>query len=198
MRTILGVAPNIDVLIKDIRYQPLLVANQLTGSMGRSSKARVVGRATKRRTPRSRAASSSSFPLGVMALHLLAQWRKSGRKGSVFLAENENRAERLGAIIHALDPSCDVLVFPSLNTLPFDQLEPSYEIAGRRSSVLRRLAKPKKPILLVSTAGAVMERLPMPSSWSRVSLRLEVGATFSEPNLRTRLEALGYDVDDEP
>ena len=83
-----------------------------------------------------------------MALHLLAQWRKSGRNGVVFLAEHENRAERLGAIIHALDAACDVLVFPRLNTLPFDQLEPSHEIAGRRSSVLRRLAKPEKPICL--------------------------------------------------
>ncbi|KRR17090.1 hypothetical protein CQ13_12990, partial [Bradyrhizobium retamae] len=129
----------------------------------------------------------------MLALHLLAQWRKSGRKGVVFLAENENRAERLGAVIHALAPSCDVLVFPRLNTLPFDQLEPSHEIAGRRSSVLRRLAKPEKPILLVSTAEAVMERLPTAASWSRVILRLKVGAAFSEQDLRARLEALGYD-----
>ncbi|MEH2507814.1 transcription-repair coupling factor (superfamily II helicase) [Bradyrhizobium sp. AZCC 1578] len=133
----------------------------------------------------------------MVALHLLAQWRKSGRKGVVFLAESENRAERLGAVIHALAPSCDVLVFPRLNTLPFDQLEPSHEIAGRRSSVLRRLAKPEKPILLVSTAEAVMERLPTVASWSRVILRLKVGAAFSEQDLRARLEALGYDVDDE-
>ncbi|MGY8677745.1 DEAD/DEAH box helicase [Bradyrhizobium sp. UFLA05-153] len=133
----------------------------------------------------------------MLALHLLAQWRKSGRKGLVFLAENENRAERLGAIIHALDPSCDVLVFPRLNTLPFDQLEPSHEIAGRRSSVLRRLAKPEKPILLVSTAEAVMERLPTPTSWSRLIERLKVGTNFSEQHLKSRFEALGYDLDDE-
>jgi transcription-repair coupling factor (superfamily II helicase) len=101
----------------------------------------------------------------MVALHLLAQSRKSGRNGVVFLAENETRAERLGAIIHALESSCNVLVFPRLNTLPFDQLEPSHEIAGRRSSVLRRLAKPEKPILLLSTAEAVMERLPMPTIW---------------------------------
>ena len=132
-----------------------------------------------------------------MALHLLALCRKSSRGGVVFLAENENRAERLGAVIYALDPSCDVLVFPRLNTLPFDQLEPSHEIAGRRSSVLRRLAKPAKPILLVSTAEAVMERLPMPASWSRVVLRLKVGAAFSEQDVQARLEALGYDLDDE-
>ena len=134
----------------------------------------------------------------MMALHLLAQWRKSGRNGVVCLAENENRAERLGAVAHALDPSCEVLVFPRLNTLPFDQLEPAHEIAGRRSSVLRRLAKPKKPILLISTAEAVMERLPKPASWSRLSVALKVGATLSQKDLHTRLEALGYELDDDP
>ena len=72
------------------------------------------------------------------------------KSGVVFLAADEVRAERLGAVIHALDGSCDVLVFPRLNTLPFDQLEPSREIAGRRSSVLRRLAKAKKPPLVLS------------------------------------------------
>jgi transcription-repair coupling factor (superfamily II helicase) len=162
--------------------------------VGRSNKARIVTRVTKRKTS---AAISSSSPLGLMALHLLAQSRKSGRNGVVFLAENETRAERLGAIIHALESSCNVLVFPRLNTLPFDQLEPSHEIAGRRSSVLRRLARPEKPILLLSTAEAVMERLPMPANWSRATLRLKVGGAFSEPDLRTRLKALGYDVDDE-
>ncbi|WP_407170512.1 DEAD/DEAH box helicase [Bradyrhizobium sp. ORS 111] len=133
----------------------------------------------------------------MLALHLLAQLRKSARGGVVFLAENENRAERLGSVVHSLDPSCGVLVFPRLNTLPFDQLEPSREIAGRRSSVLRRLAKARKPVLLVSTAEAVMERLPMPSAWSRVGLGLKVGAAYSERDLKTRLEALGYAVDEE-
>ena len=104
--------------------------------------------ATKKGKPSGSAISTSS-PLGMLALHLRDQWKKSGRDGLVFLAEDENRAERLGGIVHALDPSLDVLVFPRLNTLPFDGLEPSREIAGRRSSVLRRLARRKKPILRV-------------------------------------------------
>jgi transcription-repair coupling factor (superfamily II helicase) len=89
-------------------------------------------------------------------------------------------------------------VFPRLNTLPFDQLEPSHELAGRRASVLRRLAKSKKPVFLVSTAEAVMERLPPPASLSRLSMSLKVGGTFSERELRMRLEGLGYDLEDEP
>ncbi|WP_306417070.1 DEAD/DEAH box helicase [Bradyrhizobium xenonodulans] len=133
----------------------------------------------------------------MLALHLLEQWEKSGRDGLVFLCDDENRAERLGGVIHALDPSVDVLVFPRLNNLPFDGLEPSREIAGRRSSVLRRLAKAKKPVFLVSTAEAIMDRLPLPASWSKTSLSLKVGAAYSEAELESRLEALGYDLDEE-
>ena len=144
-----------------------------------------------------RSAISSSSPLGMVALHLLQQWKKSGRDGIVFLAGEENRAERLAGIVHSLDRSSGVLVFPRLNNLPFDGLEPSREIAGRRSSVLRRLAKAKKPVFLLSTAEAIMERLPLPESLSRLSVVLKVGAKYAEQDLQTRLETLGYDLDEE-
>ncbi len=113
------------------------------------------------------------------------------------MCDSENRAERLGGIIHTLDPSVDVLVFPRLNNLPFDGLEPSREIAGRRSSVLRRLARPKQPVFLISTAEAMMEKLPPPATWSRFSMSLKVGAVYSEQDLESRLEAFGYDLDEE-
>ena len=38
----------------------------------------------------------------------------------------------------------------------------------------------------------------MPASWSRVSFGLKMGSALSERDLRARLEALGYDLDDEP
>jgi transcription-repair coupling factor (superfamily II helicase) len=153
--------------------------------------------ATKKGKKISGSAISTSSPLGMLALHLREQWKKFGRDGLVFLAEDENRAERLGGIVHALDPSLDVLVFPRLNTLPFDGLEPSREIAGRRSSVLRRLARRKRPILLISTAEAIMERLPLPASWSRISLSLKVRASYAEHDLEARIAELGYDLDEE-
>jgi transcription-repair coupling factor (superfamily II helicase) len=140
---------------------------------------------------------SSSSPLGMLALHLLQQWRKSAGNGVVFLSENEDRAERLGSVLHSLDPSLDVLVFPRLDTLPFDGLEPSREIAGRRGSVLRRLARTKKRVFLVSTAEAIMERLPLPASSGRRGIHLKVGATYTEQDLQNCLEALGYDLDEQ-
>lgn len=165
--------------------------------MANTKKARAAVGANKKSKGAARSGISSSSPLGMLALHLLEQWKKSGRDGIVFLADNENRAERLGSVLHSLDPSLEVLVFPRLNTLPFDGLEPSREIAGRRSSVLRRLAKSKRPVFLVSTAEAIMERLPLPASWARLSISLKVGAIYAEQDLKDRLEALGYDLDEE-
>ncbi len=163
--------------------------------MGRTKKARAAGGAIKK--GRGSPQISSSSPLGMLAVHLLEHWRKFGGDGIVFLAEDENRAERVGSVLHSLDRLLDVLVFPRLNTLPFDGLEPSREIAGRRSSVLRRLAKKKGPVLLVSTAEAIMERLPLPTSWGRISISVKVGAKYAEQDLKTRLEGLGYDLDEE-
>ncbi len=164
--------------------------------MTKSKKIRPGGAAKKGKRP-ARSAISTSSPLGMLALYLRDQRKKSGGDGIVFLAEDENRAERLGGVVHAVDPSIDVLVFPRLNTLPFDGLEPSREIAGRRSSVLRRLAGTKKPIFLISTAEAIMERLPLPTNWPRISLSLKVQAPYGGQDLKNRLEGLGYDLDEE-
>lgn len=165
--------------------------------MRKIKKARTAAGAIKKTKGSPRSTISSSSPLGMLALHLLEQWRQSDRDGIVFLAENENRAERLGSVLHSLDPSLDVLVFPRLNTLPFDGLEPSREIAGRRASVLRRLAGTKKPVFLISTAEAMMERLPSPTSWKALSISLKLNASYAEQDLQNRLAALGYDLDEE-
>jgi transcription-repair coupling factor (superfamily II helicase) len=82
--------------------------------VAKTKEARGTAGALKKSKGSPRSTISSSSPLGMLALHLLEQWRQSGRGGIVFLAENENRAERLGSVLHSLDPSLDVLVFPRL------------------------------------------------------------------------------------
>ncbi|MGJ4951460.1 DEAD/DEAH box helicase [Bradyrhizobium sp. HKCCYLS20291] len=145
-----------------------------------------------------RLAVSSASPLGLLALHLKEQWQAAGRSGLVFLAENERRAERLASVIQVLEPECEVLVYPRLNTLPFDLLAPSRDIAGRRSAVLRRLASAKTPLLLITTVEALMERLPLPADWSGSGMQLRVGGAYSEQQLEARFGGLGYDLDDSP
>jgi transcription-repair coupling factor (superfamily II helicase) len=145
----------------------------------------------------SRSAIASSSPLGLLALHLLKQWQDSGRDGLVFLAGEQDRAERIGNVVHSLDSSADVMVYPRLDSLPFDGVEPSREIAGRRASVLRRLAGTEGPALLITTAEAIMERLPTPEASKRSAVRLKRGAKYSQQGLEKRFENLGYDLEQE-
>src|SRR5690349_3032574 len=84
---------------------------------------------------------SSSAPLGLLALHLLGVWRPITNRGLLFVASDEARAERLGMLLHGLEPDAHVLVFPRPDTLPFDATAPSTEVAGRRASVLRRITE---------------------------------------------------------
>jgi transcription-repair coupling factor (superfamily II helicase) len=139
---------------------------------------------------------SSAAPLGLLALHLLKLRRRARPHGVVFVARDEARAERLGAILHTFDPRCGVLVLPRFDTLPFEQLEPSREIAGRRSHVLRRLAEHTDPPLLITTVDALLPRVPAPQAWARATLRIEIGQALEPNAFAERLQSLGYDLDE--
>src|SRR4051812_29322831 len=143
-------------------------------------------------------ARSSGSPLGLLALHLLGERQRSGKRGLIFIAENEPRAERLAAALHAMDPACDVLVLPRFDTLPFDDAEPSREVAGRRAHVLRRLAERAGAPLLISTVEAMLPRVPPPNCWTDACLRLAVAQSIDVEAFRNALIAAGYDPDEPP
>ncbi|MGJ4892373.1 DEAD/DEAH box helicase [Bradyrhizobium sp. HKCCYLRH3099] len=141
---------------------------------------------------------SSSAPLGRLALDLLQQWQRAAPKGLVFVASNDARAEHLAAVMHTMDPDCDVLVLPRFDTPPFDDAEPSREVSGRRAHVLRRLAEDAARPFLVSTVEALLPRVPARRYWSDASLPINVGQPIDVERFRDALIGLGYEPDDPP
>jgi transcription-repair coupling factor (superfamily II helicase) len=141
---------------------------------------------------------SSSSPLGLLGLQLLERWRRTAGRGLFFVAENEDRAERLGLILHKLDETDQILVFPRSDDVPFDGAPPSSEVSGRRASVLRRLAERTERPLLVTTPEALIQRVPEPTSWRHASLRLSPGRAFDAEEITRWLADAGYNVEDEP
>ncbi|MCX7319103.1 MAG: hypothetical protein NT113_06260, partial [Hyphomicrobiales bacterium] len=81
----------------------------------------------------SREVMPSNANLGWMALDLLRRYRSTGSDGLIAICEDEHRAERLGAIIHAFEPNSGVMVLPALGPSAIEDVEASPEIAGRRS-----------------------------------------------------------------
>ena len=139
---------------------------------------------------------SSSSPLGLLALYLLDVWRRPKSKGLIFLSEDERRAEQVGAILHAFEPQSGVMVLPRLDAFPFDGLQPSRELTGRRASVLRRMAEAPEHTLLIATAEACLVRVPDASIALETSMRLRLGDPFDEPAVREFLSRGGYSLDE--
>jgi transcription-repair coupling factor (superfamily II helicase) len=138
---------------------------------------------------------SSDAPQGILALHLLELWRSAGDDGLIFICQDERRAEQVGAIVHAFEPSSGVMVLPSLGAWTFNDVEPSPEIAGRRSSVLRRLAEQER-VLLIASVEALGRRVPLREDMLKSPLRLSSGGQFAEEDVRGFLIGGGYLVDE--
>ncbi len=140
-------------------------------------------------------AISSASSLGTAALYLLDVWRSAGRGGVIYISEDERRAEQLGAVVHAFEPNSGVMVLPSLGPPALHDVEPSPEIAGRRSSVLRRLAQAEGTILITTVEG-LARRVPTPDAMLTSALRLSIGGSFAEDEVRSFLIGSGYLIDE--
>src|SRR4051812_16395341 len=85
--------------------------------------------------------------------------------GLVYVAGNEREAEEVGRLAEALATDRPVLRWPAWDSLPFDLAPPSAARMGRRAAVLRRLAEGVERPLVVTTAEAMLQRVPPPTAW---------------------------------
>jgi transcription-repair coupling factor (superfamily II helicase) len=139
---------------------------------------------------------ASHAPRGAVAHLLLERWRAGARRSLIFIAAGESRAEHLAANIHAMDRTVDVMVLPRWDCLPYDTGAPSRGVTGRRTSVLRRLAEPRRSSLLIATPEALLQRVPPRRTWATASRTFRPGGSIDPAELTRFLELGGYTVDD--
>ncbi|MFL9826737.1 DEAD/DEAH box helicase [Rhodoplanes sp. SY1] len=135
---------------------------------------------------------ASGSPLGAIAAFVLS--RHADTDNILVLMESERRAEMLGAILNAFDPDCGAMVLPRADVLPYDGHDPSPAVAGRRASVLRRMAQHGRTIV-IATPDAVLQRVPTPDAWADAVFAVRVGQTLDLAALRDFLARGGYDVE---
>ncbi len=92
----------------------------------------------------------------------------------------------------------NAMLFPALETLPFEEAEPALNIAAQRSAVLAELAarvagNPNpKPFLIVAPADALMHRLLPAEKLADLHLDLEWGQQIEIDALTKKLVEMGY------
>jgi transcription-repair coupling factor (superfamily II helicase) len=140
--------------------------------------------------------------LGLHAVRLLEHVQSAGPGGVIYVAGGERWAEQLAQAMKGLAPDLDIDLLPPWDCLPYDSASPSREAMGRRMAVLRRMSEPvTTPRLVVTSAAAILQRVPPRNTVKKAVFNLRTGEEFSSEALRDYLHQVGYILDervDEP
>ncbi|MFY9290173.1 MAG: DEAD/DEAH box helicase [Methylorubrum rhodinum] len=134
-------------------------------------------------------------PAGALAVSLLGLL--DGPKPLVHVARDGRRLDEIAAILRALAPERTVAVYPEWDCLPFDRASPSRGVMGARAGVLRWLTdRAALPDLLLTTAPALLQRVPPRETWATAHVEIRVGDRLDPEALTAQLARLGYQLDD--
>jgi transcription-repair coupling factor (superfamily II helicase) len=114
---------------------------------------------------------------------------------NVFVARDGSRATAFEAAMAFFAPELEILRLPSWDCLPYDRIGPSAGVSAERMATLTRLARGgfgKKPVLLITQAPALLQRLPPKAAVLAASYTAQVGADVDMAVLERYFAINGY------
>jgi transcription-repair coupling factor (superfamily II helicase) len=128
---------------------------------------------------------------------LIAADLARGEDLSVFVARDFARMNAVAEALKFFAPELDILSFPAWDCLPYDRMSPTAGIVAQRMFALSRLAalktqKPSAPVLLLTTAAAMMQKVPPLSVINEDRLSLKPGLTIDIRVLEVYFLKHGY------
>ncbi|MEH3117661.1 MAG: helicase-related protein [Methylorubrum populi] len=162
------------------------------------AKPRTTPRTAKPRADRDATRDPGAAPLvptGALAVSLLG-FAQAARP-LVHVARDGRRLDEIAAVVRALAPERTVAVYPEWDCLPYDRASPSRGVMGARTGALRWLTDGEAlPDLVLTTAPALLQRVPPPETWGPAHVELRVGDALDPQALTAQLRRLGYILDD--
>ena len=134
-------------------------------------------------------------PEGYDAAALADAARRRGGV-SVFIARDETRAQQFEAASRFFAPDLETLRLPAWDTLPYDRISPAQAIAAQRCAALTALARrdqaARSPLLVITTASAVAQRVPPRERLAKGAFSARAGSEASMGELEAYLVTNGY------
>ncbi len=123
----------------------------------------------------------SSVPDGYDAFLLAQLWEKSARD-ILYIVSDGVALENTAHILSVIRPEAEVLKFPAWDTVPYDRVSPNVNIVAARIGALSALAQnpsPKKTRIIVTSAGAAIQRLPLKKIFLNSMKNVSVGGELN-------------------
>jgi transcription-repair coupling factor (superfamily II helicase) len=114
---------------------------------------------------------------------------------SVFVARDGSRLSTFVDAFRFFAQGIEIIRFPSWDCLPYDRVGPSPGVSAERMTTLARLARgldPKTPVLLATTAPALIQRTPPKSAVTSGSYSAKAGQVVEITDLECYFQVNGY------
>ncbi|MGB3626123.1 MAG: CarD family transcriptional regulator, partial [Henriciella sp.] len=135
----------------------------------------------------------SGAPFGLDLLALQQSLQETGGLG-LYVARDDKAASTALKLAEFNFPAMDRVLLPGWDILPYDRVSPSAAVASVRCAALSRLAQYEggKPLLAITTASSLVQRVPPRETMRRASFSLIVGEDVDEKSLTDYLAVNGY------
>jgi transcription-repair coupling factor (superfamily II helicase) len=134
----------------------------------------------------------ASVPTGFTPL-LLADLTRAAKARTLFIASDDAEMRMLADTVPFFAGELEILQFPAWDCLPYDRASPSLSVTSQRVATLNQLQKPSKAKQLVlTTIGAVLQRVITPFRVRQTGALLASGVSISRDKLASLLQSNGY------
>ena len=114
---------------------------------------------------------------------------------ALFVARDLPRANAFADSLAFFGPEIEVVRLPAWDCLPYDRISPSPGVAAERMATLTRLArnsKSERPLVVVTTANAAVQRTPPREAMERAAWSTKVGRVVDITELERHFAVNGY------
>ncbi len=137
----------------------------------------------------------SEVPEGLEPFVLARAIAKNPDQPVLHVVNDDAAMARLSAGLGFTAPEVEVITFPAWDCLPYDRVSPHSDIVARRVNALTRLVegvKAKSGLCVITTAAALMQRMPPRETFQGLTLSFKRGDAIDREKLAQFLSDNGY------
>ena len=110
----------------------------------------------------------------------------------IFVTTSDEKAHLIQKQLTLLDKELECLHFPAWDCLPYDRIAPSQESTQQRLKVLTRLLGATKPLVIITSAAALLQKTTPGDFLKNQSFVLKAGTGLDREALLLFLQNKGY------
>lgn len=113
---------------------------------------------------------------------LVSGFAQSSANDIIYIASDGNELASMAALLEYINPKLKVLRFPAWDTVPYDRVSPNPTIVATRIECLSELAlnpTSKTPRVIVTSVGAILQKLPPMKIFLNSSREVSVGSVLN-------------------